>query len=170
MKKTKKKGRTKIVLRPKPRRKNPSQKVPSVLVLLGRALELGTDDGYCFALRSYNLYSNAAGDKLYLLESKKKKKAVLGNSELVKKAKRTYSRFTEFVADHTHNMEVTEAALKKLCAATYIVYESDKWSGKKVDYIHHWEHRTTVWADKLNEPTAFCLTGKIAVRPEGITG
>lgn len=151
------------------RKANPAERIPDVVVYLGKALELGMSDDTSFKFRGSDLVSNVCGDRLYIIPSGKRK-ASKKTGRLVEKARKLFSKFTEFEADRNHAQDISDRKLEKIGTALFIVYRSDKWSGRTVDYIHEFEHTTTIHADNKTEPTLLLIRGKLAVKKEGITG
>lgn len=155
----------------KPKKKsavrNPGIRIPNVVVELGHAVELGMDDGNSLKFNSYLLTCNESGSRLFIIRSTKKTDPEELSS---KKAEKLYSKFTDFVPDRNYGQRVSEAKLKLIGQALFIVYRSNKWTGKKTDYIHHFEKPPNVYANKKHEPTALAIIGRLAVRKEGITG
>lgn len=150
-------------------------KIPSQLVLLGDALELdGTVWEWTWILKDKTkLYSNANGTRLFIITDKKLGTALKKNSNRdSKKAERLYSRFMEFEpnAKRLHGLK-SEPTLKRTGSANYIIYRSDKFSGKQTRYIHEFKTRPAIWTDNPARPSVIVLSGgKIRVKAEGITG
>jgi len=158
--------------KPARRKINPSPSIPKILVFLGRAVELSFADDTVFKWRgSYAVLANPEGTRLYILKTSKKKDVDVSDTASVDKARGLYSRFTEFESEKSELVSTTSARLTKIGLADHIVYESNKWSGKKIEYIHEFTRRPAVWADHQTKPTALVLVGiGIKVKKEGITG
>lgn len=149
------------------RKVNERISVPRVLVELGRAIEIALD-GKVMKFRGYTLASNTAGNKLFIVKTTGKKPAQPTECADVKKARALYSKFTDFESEYDYRVAAGTGEFHKIGTADHIVYESEKWSGKKVEYIH--EFLTPPAIHQNRNKTIFVLSGKINVKKEGITG
>jgi hypothetical protein len=158
---------------PKTRKINPPVSIPSTLVYLGRAVELSFEEGETLKWRgnTHCVLSNVEGTKLFILPTSKKKAAIAGQTARIDKARALYSKFTDFESEEANVVRLSAEPRKLIGLADHIVYESDKWSGKKVEYIHEFDHRPKVFVDHEDKPQVIALIGKgIKVKREGITG
>lgn len=149
------------------RKVNERIKVPRVLVELGKAVEIALD-GKLMKFRGYALASNTSGNKLFVVKKTVKKSARASECSEVKKARELYSKFTEFEAEQDYRVSAGSTDFHKIGTADHIVYQSDKWSGKKVEYIHEFVTPPSIYQNR--NKTIFVLSGKIKVKKEGITG
>ena len=157
----------------KTRKINPPVSIPKILVYLGRAVELSFEEGETLKWRgnTHCVLSNVEGTKLFILPTSKKKAALSGETAKIDKARALYSKFTDFESEEANVVHLETVPRKKIGLADHIVYESDKWSGKKVEYIHEFDHRPQVFVDREDKPRVIALIGKgIKVKKEGITG
>lgn len=160
--------RKKKVTKKPPRKINTKIRVPSVLVELGSAVEIALN-GATMGFRGYALCANTEGTKLFLISKKGKKAARPTETATVKKARRLYATFTDYESEQSYNLQLKEGEFKLIGKADHIVYESDKWTGKKVEYIHEFKTPPSIYANA--NKTIVALVGKgIHVRKEGITG
>jgi len=153
---------------PKTRVDNAAVALPSTVVELGKAVELALDCGELIKFRGYALCSNTEGTRLYILRTLKKKVAQPKGGATIDKARQLYSRFSDFESEKAFSLQAADSRLSKIGTADHIVYRSDKWTGKNVDYIHEFDRPPAVWANKSKSVIA--LVGSIHVKKEGITG
>lgn len=155
-------------------------KIPPVLCYIGQVREVDTDTGkFKFKIKDrVMLYTTTNGKKLFCLKSSAKKskkadfeKAVENKHEQVSDAMDLYRQWHAFDAVSGSLASVPRGFLFDAGRAIHIIYSSDKWGGKKRNYIHEFKTPPKVWANKKKDPTLLVLTGgNIAVKKEGITG
>lgn len=150
------------------RRINPVNTIPATVVQLGKAIEISLMNDTILKLRGYLLVSNPEGTKLFCLKGGKKKTVQPGDGSTVSKARSLYARFTDFEAENAFSLQAESDKMTNIGKADHIVYESDKWTGRSVEYIHEFDKPPDVWANKSK--TVIALIGAIKVKREGITG
>lgn len=155
-----------------------SIKIPSVLVCLGRAVELHDQTwGFRWAINAkMMLYTSAGSNVLYILKTegiradKSRLKAVEQRAD-VKAAMGVYERWSDFQSSSASVITQPQARFYRLGKAKVLVYESDKWTGKKTEYEHKFTASPLVYGNRKEKPTAIIIRGaKIAVTKEGIKG
>lgn len=139
-------------------------KVPKSLVCLGTCLEIEFADGTLYEPPGADLCASMSGKTLFVVSRKKPKKAKRRNA--------LYEAFHDFEPDSEYVIRIPDkikfAKSKKVRS---ISYRSDKWTGKKVDYIHRFKRQPTAYSDNLKKPFIIKISGgRISVRPQGITG
>lgn len=149
------------------RKVNPPINVPGILVELGKAVEIALDDTV-IKFSGCALASNVNGTRLYIVKKTGRRSARPSECATVKKARSLYSKFTDFESENDYRLKAGEGAFELIGQADHIVYESDKWTGKKTEYIHEFKTPPNIYANKAK--TMLVLTGKIRVKKEGITG
>lgn len=149
------------------RKMNARLSVPGVLVELGKAVEIELD-GTLMKFRGFVLCSNTSGTRLFILRTRGKKATTPQESKTVSEARKLYGAFTEFSAERAYKVKLSGDDFELIGKADHIVYESDKWTGRKVEYIHEFKRPPKVYVNKAK--SIIVLTGPIKVRKEGITG
>jgi len=156
-------------------------KIPPVLCCIGRVGEVGTQDSvYKFMVQDLVcLYSPPSGKQLYCLKTDREKKsspadfkrAVETHRDQVSKAMKLYKRWHDFDPVSGSLAKSPRGFLYQAGRAAYIIYNSDKWTGRSTNYIHDFVTPPILWVNKKTKPTLLILTGgQIAVKKEGITG
>lgn len=156
--------------RPSKRRRidNPAPEVPGTVVYLGEAVEIALRDESVLKLRGYALCANPDGTRLYALRKINKQAVSPATGKIAEQARSLFEAFTDFAADRDFALRISTGKLVELGEADHIVYKSDKWTGKKTEYIHEFTKRPTVWANA--NKSVIAIVGAIRVRKEGITG
>jgi len=150
------------------RRINPGTNIPSTVVQLGKAVEISLMDDTVLKLRGYLLLSNPEGTKLYCLKGGSRKTARPKEGKTIDKARSLYSRFTDFDSEKSFSLQAATDKMMKIGQADHIVYSSDKWTGRSVEYIHEFNKPPDIWANR--DRSVIALIGAIRVKREGITG
>lgn len=85
-------------------------------------------------------------------------------------AARLFEIFASRAARETHEISISGHRLQKLGKAKHIVYRSDKWSGKKEDYIHDFKNGVNIYCGpSLKNPKVFlCFGGKLTCTERGL--
>ena len=168
-----KKGVKLIVACPKKEKKNyarsvnPSTKIPKVLVDIGKAIEIAFDSKI-MTFRGCVLAANVEGTRLFVIKKKGKKTAHPTECSTVQKGRKLYSKFTDYESEKSYRIQIGSEKLELIGKAVHIVYQSDKWTGRLVEYIHVFRSPPSIYANSSH--TIIALTGKIRVKREGITG
>lgn len=157
-----------------------SLKLPPVLATLGRAVEVkGQHVHFSFPAKD-NVVLLAApnGKTLYCIQIEKK--ATTGAEFLdiwekhkteAEKGAALYEKWNDFEVQSGSVIKKPRGFLWQVDRCHMIVYESDKWSGKKHKYIHEFKHPPLMWVNKKTAPTVLVLSGgKIRTTERGITG
>jgi hypothetical protein len=154
------------------RKINPAPSIPDVLVYLGGAIEVQlADETMLRWRRGHCVLSNIEGNRLFILNTTKKKKVSPPQTARIDEARKIYSRFTDFESGKANLVKLALPKLTKIGLADHIVYRSNKWSGKTIDYIHEFTKRPEVWASSKKSPEIVVLVGDwIKVKKEGIAG
>lgn len=167
-----------------------SVKIPPVVSILGKAIELkarlnnGDEMVYAWPTRKNKsgrpayLASNPRGTALYILPivhlKKSRRVTALKNIDerALAKAGELYEDFTDLEMDDPIVLALPKSPLKRDGRALHIVYESDKWTGKEVDYIHTFKQEPILHlGGGVKNPKIIALTGgRIRVQPRGIIG
>lgn len=147
---------------------NAQPRMPDTVVYLGDSIEMALTDERILKFTGHLLCSDVQGKTLYSFRAGRKTKVDPSQSEIEKKAGKLYSEFTDFEADEAFISHAPEHQMKKIGQVDHLVYRSDKWSGKEVEYIHEFKNPPDVWANR--ELSVLIVKGKIKVRKEGITG
>lgn len=158
-----------------------AMKIPSELIYLGRTISVTTDtEEFKFALKDkVDLYSSTDGKSLWCLQTKKKvvdrsifEKIVEKRFDKVKKSLQLYEKWHEFESSSGSILDKPKGFLHDAGRVVSIVYQSDKWTGKKQKYIHTFKNKPKLRVNrKKSTPTVLSITGgKIRVKNEGITG
>lgn len=155
-------------------------KLPDVLVELGRAVEVkGTHVHYSFPKKDrVILCATPDGKTLFCL---KKTAANVRSADLetsagkkrstIEKSAALFEKWSDFEADQAEPIKRVTGFLHRVDRCHYIVYESDKWEGKKNQYIHEFKKPPVMWVNNLTAPTVLKLSGgDIRTTAKGITG
>ena len=155
-------------------------KIDSVLVCLGRAVEMIADGKrYKWTIKDgMNLYSPPGGKKLFILNTQKKP---ISGAKFRAEIAETGGRFEKGLALYKewHECEPASGSLMTpprgfLFSAGRVEsleYNSTKYTGRKTNYIHTFKSCPLVWVNNKKAPKVLVLTGgKIRVKNEGITG
>lgn len=155
-------------------------KIDPVLVCLGQALEVRIGDIlYKWKVKEkMGLYSSVDGKKLFILQMAPKKitpaefmAKIDSNQAKVDKAVALYERWHEYEPVSGSILVPPRGFLFDVGRATSILYNSDKWTGKKTRYVHEFKQPPIGWVNSKKAPKALVLTGgNIRVKAEGITG
>jgi len=144
-----------------------SVRLPRKVIDLGRCVEIEWDDGTSWLPRkaSIHLCCSESGRTLWVLPVSRENTRTKPESKL-------YKRFTGFYTSGVRTARVREPSkLRYSKPVKAIVYESDKWSGKKTQYIHTFRSRPRAYCDRLSDPSFIKISGgKIRIRSVGITG
>lgn len=121
------------------------------------------------------------GDKNWLFLWSPKYKAIVAIPDTKEKkrlpkvmrdggAARLFEIFASRAASETHEIPIKSYKLQKLGKAKHIVYRSDKWSGKKEDYIHDFKNGVNIYCGpSLRDPKVFiCFGGKLTCTERGL--
>jgi hypothetical protein len=154
------------------RKINPAPSIPDVLVYLGGAIEVQlADETMLRWRRGHCVLANVEGNRLFILNTTKKEKVEPTQTALIKEARKLYSQFTDFKSEKANLVKSATPKLIKIGLADHIVYRSNKWSGKAIDYIHEFKKQPEVWASSKKSPEIVVLVGDwIKVKKEGIAG
>jgi hypothetical protein len=151
-------------------RSNPARssvRLPRKVIDLGRCVEIEWEDGTSWLPRkaSIHLCCSESGRTLWVLPVSRENTRTKPESKL-------YKRFTGFYTSGVRTARVREPSkLQYSKPVKAIVYESDKWSGKKTQYIHTFRSRPRAYCDRLSDPSFIKISGgKIRIRSVGITG
>jgi hypothetical protein len=151
-------------------RSNPTRRsvrLPRKVVDLGRCVEIEWDDGTLWSPRkaSIHLCCSESGRTLWVLPVSKESTRSKPESKL-------YRRFTGFYTSGVRTARVREPSkLQYSKRVKAVVYESDKWTGKRTQYIHTFRSRPRAYCDRLADPSFIKISGgKIRVKSVGITG
>jgi len=165
-------------------RKLPAHEVaelPNQAVILGLCLELtvkpegrNSNVHYKYKGEECALLSDADGDALAIVCPSKVEEAdpKLAPAE----SKKTWRRWSEFEVDAAVILKAPDKPLRHyLGRAVSIVYRSDKWTGKAIDYEHKFEKRDfQCWGDtSKGAPSAILITSfppRRLVTARGIVG
>jgi hypothetical protein len=144
-------------------------KIPDVLVLLGRAVELQTtSDKYKWTIKdNCKLFSDSSGARLFILRIKPSEKKP---SKAAKQATDLYKRWSHDAVDKLSVGKVGDVKLFKTSRANHIIYSSDKFGGKTDRYIHTFDVKPIVWMPKRSTSTVVLTGGKIEITKGGIEG
>jgi len=144
-----------------------SVRLPRKVIDLGRCVEIEWEDGTSWLPRkaSIHLCCSESGRTLWVLPVSRENTRTKPESKL-------YKRFTGFYTSGVRTARVREPSkLQYSKPVKAIVYESDKWSGKKTQYIHTFRSRPRAYCDRLSDPSFIKISGgKIRIRSVGITG
>jgi hypothetical protein len=149
-------------------------RLPTSLVLLGEPIEIliGTDpdtaETWTFDRGKFYFGTNGAGRELWILPKPEKRRMT---SIIPKKAADMFHRFAGWHPDKAWRCEVSEFRAKRFGNCAAVAYRSNKWSGRKVGYIHTFVHKMSISVDDLKHPGIWRITGaKLRVEARGITG
>lgn len=155
-------------------------KLPRVLATLGRIVEIkGEHVHYYFsAKKQMRLISDALGRTLFGIQVAKKKTSSLEFLEFWKryqsqadKAVDLYEKWNDFDAQTGSIIRAPRGFFFRVDRCVSIIYESEKWGGKRKKYIHDFSTPPLIYVNKKTEPTVIKLSGgKIRVTKRGITG
>jgi len=149
-----------------PRKKNPFKRsrVPRKLVCLGQCLEIEFTDGTLYRPPRADLCASMSGRTLWIVRRGEKEKFT-GSCKL-------YEAFHDFEAESKYIISIPDnISFKKSQKVKSVSYRSDKWTGKKTDYIHRFKKRPTAYSNDLKKPSIIKICGaNIHIRPVGITG
>jgi hypothetical protein len=155
-------------------------KLPKVLIQLGRAVEVRTDERVFkwTAKSGCNLWCSATGKTLYCLVTTVKdfskadlERAVQRSQDTVDAGMKLYEKWSEFDPCSGSLGTPPRGFLHHQGRAQSIIYSSDKWVGTVRKYIHEFKKPPVVWANKKSEPTLLVLSGgHIRVEKRGIVG
>lgn len=150
-------------------------KVPTQLVELGLALELGCDtyEWRWNLSDKMKLFSNPKGNKLVLLyfpKAKKVKHPKNIKKQDFTKAKGLYERFQGFKWDQIAPYLIEDRNLELIGKGEYICYRSDKWGTKKIDYKHAFSCSPSIWVDNALPHVIVISSPKLRVTQRGIKG
>jgi hypothetical protein len=141
---------------------------PKVLVELGRAVELDSDEWVWTWNKRDNwiIAASVNGKRLYLFPRPKQRAQ---NPVDIQRHERLYKVFNRRESDEL--LQGNIRALKRRAGrANHVVYHSDKF-GRGRDYIHIFDNPPIVWVDKPNLPRIVGLTGgDIRITKRGIEG
>lgn len=146
--------------------------IPSVLVELGRAIELDSDTWtWTWNQRdNWSVTASSDGKRIFLFKRPPQKNKVASpKNRYIKRGERFYRVFNRRKADEVFKGSVHELK-KRVGRAIHVVYESNKF-GPKRQYIHTFDAQPIVWVDKENLPKIVALTGgDIRITKRGIEG
>jgi len=146
------------------------------LVLLGRVIVIawedttGEDWRIDFNKDNLALCSNATGTALFFVPWKKAKKTKTPKWE---KEKKTFENWSGLEADSGFQVTIPRDTLFVCGVITSIIYESDKWTGKKTLYEHTYQRPVKFYQDRQKSPAAWGALqerGKKLVSPRGLIG
>lgn len=146
------------------------------LVLLGRVIviEWTAKDGDAwkadFDRDNLALLTNATGTALFMVPWKKSKSV---NMPKWKKEKKQFETWSELEADSGFQATIPRDTLFVCGTITSIIYESDKWTGRKELYEHAYEKPVKFYEDRKKNPVAFGALherGKKLVSSRGLIG
>jgi len=146
------------------------------LVLLGRVIVIEwTDKADEHYRADFNrdhlaLCTNATGTALFMVPWKKAKKISLPKW---KKEKKTFEAWSELEADTGFQATIPRDTLFICGLITTIIYESDKWTGRKELYEHHYKGKVKFYSDRQKNPVSWGVLherGKKLVSSRGLIG
>ena len=148
--------------------------IPSTLILLGEPIEvlLGTEmdsaNAWTFQKNKFYFATDTNGVELWILPKPKTKRIT---KKVSVKSAQLFRRFSGWHPDKAWLCEVSEFTPKAFGNCLAIAYRSNKWSGRKVSYIHTFESDMAVKVDDKKNPGVWRITGaKLKVEARGITG
>lgn len=144
--------------------------IPTVMIELGRPIEMALDNGdeYEFPKNGKFILAcpkNGKG-KLFIFMAWGQK-----TDRRDKKAQLLYRRFNGKSPNGAKTVDVTERKLIYLGRCVDITYESDKYGRTKKLYIHDFHKMPTVRVDSVKKPRFLVLSGdSIKITSRGILG
>lgn len=156
-------------------------KLPPVLICIGQLKQIETGDTvYKFPLKDkVMLFCAPNGKALYCMAYTAKKadkahfeKVAKGKHAQILEGMKLYEKWHEFEPSSGSLCSPPRGFLFDAGRAVSIIYQSDKWTGKKQNYIHTFKICPKLRVNKKStQPTLLVLTGgRIRVKKEGITG
>jgi len=145
--------------------------IPSILVELGRAVEIQTANGDIWEFPKsgrFVLTTNPEGKGKLFIFSATSNKPISKTSEKAEKLRRS---FTGKMDIKTRIVDVSEKKLIRFGVCKAVVYESDKYGRTLKEYIHDFKTAPVLNVDSIYEPRIVVISGsKIRVTERGITG
>lgn len=146
------------------------------LVLLGRVVVIewtannGDEYRADFNRDNVALCTNATGTALYMVPWKKAKAVELPPW---KKERKQFENWSALEADSGFRATIPRDTLYVCGMISSIIYESDKWTGKKVLYEHTYKGLVKFYQDRQKNPVSFGVLherGKKLVSARGLIG
>lgn len=144
--------------------------IPATLVLLGEPIDVSTDSGetWTFSRGKFYFAASISGKELWIIPKPERQTIA---REVPTEAAKLFKRFTGWHPDKAYRFTESEFQGKKFGFAVSVAYRSNKWTGKRVGYIHTFENRTSIQVDNKNNPGVWRISGtKLNVEARGITG
>ena len=141
---------------------------PSILVLLGDTISIDMGDhDWQFNKNEAWLTATPNGKELWIIP---KKTGLPKADKISAKGQSLFRQFIGWKADKNYAYDMPSPKLVSLGTAISISYRSDKWDGKKRNYIHHFENIAIVSANNVTNPKYFKITGSFWITKRGIEG
>lgn len=140
-------------------------RLPRRIVMLGRCVEIQFVNGDIWKPRKKrtDLCASESGKTLWIVEVSRENKSQTPKSDL-------YEAFHGYYVGGVKTAYVGEPSkLKRSQKVDAIVYESDKWDGRKREYIHKFKKKPYAYTDNLKKPSFVKISG-VKIKSEGITG
>lgn len=158
--------------------------IPAILSELGYVLSVTYEIGdqsitFSFPKRGklrMILACDSAGKNIYCIRAKTAGSKKPKNTKALSDAARRYRVWSGYDPDSYRSLKVTQRPLKKAGTITEIVYSSDKLAyssdnGKVHEYVHKFDHKTTLKADNQEDPALMHISGsRLRVTKRGIEG
>ena len=144
--------------------------MPSVLVILGTALDLQVEDGSARKRiawgRRHVVAADAKKRTLWIFPAPKKKAADVDESVLAP-LRSVYRLWSGFESKNTQRTTVKLGDPVRRGRARAIGYRSDKWTGQTTDYQHDFDHPPSV----TQHGEVYRIQGAhLRVTPRGVVG
>lgn len=166
------------------KKKTQTFKIPKVTAILGKLRELAVEKPtgdlaiLKFPIRRSQkskptiLLSDDAGQNLLAVSCpfRNANLSRLKNRNL-EKAINTFENWSNFQADKILRLNVAPKKIKQIGRVLHIVYRSDKYNGRNIDYIHTFKQPPIIWADKISKPSFVGISGgRLKITARGIEG